>query len=117
MQILQIIITTFCAWLVHAGLVVIYIRAFASTSSLGFRLLHGAEIFLVMFLAFMFALPKIGSVSNILLVLVSLATLAVIDVTVFSVAKSWQEHFDAYHFITAFSAVALALLLANRLQN
>lgn len=117
MQIAQIILTTFFAWLIHAGLVILYVRAFASASALSFRLLHGVEIFLVMFLAFLFALPKIGPISNLILVLVSLATLAVIDVTVFNLAKNWQNHFDVYHFITAFSAVALALLAANKLQN
>lgn len=117
MSIWQIILTTLGAWLIHALLVTGYIRFFSSTSHIFFRAVHTAEIFIVMFGVFLFLLRTSNATNIFLLITVSLTTLLIIDLGVFGAVTDLQKRFDVFHFIAAFSAVTIAILLANKLAG
>ena len=111
-------LTTLLAFAIHAGLVAGYIRFFDKTSSVLFRIIHGAEIFAVVFAVFLLAHELSGKNPSLLIsIAISLGTLMAIDLVIFTLFPGLQRQFDAGHFITAYLMVGLAIYLANRLSS
>lgn len=111
---MSLILTTLLAWAVHAYLVGLYFPFFTDAHSLAFRLTHVTEIGLVMFVAFRLHLRFFKRVSYPKALLMVLGTLAAIDFVFFRLANPDFTAFDIWHFVAAFTTVAIALKLAHR---
>ena len=100
---------TLLAWLVHLGLASLYIRKL-DTKSLKFRLIHSAEIgLLVVIMMAIFDRP----LATLAIIWTILATLAILDLTLFLVRKSLIQKFDVLHFVVAYGMVTVVVLLFN----
>lgn len=111
---LKIILYTIVAWLIHFLIISIYLPEFDGTQSFYFRLIHATEVFAVMQIAFL-AFFKNNSSSIYFVIFVSLSTLIVIDIVVFSIFESLSTKFDLFHFVAAYSSIFFAILTAKLL--
>lgn len=113
---LPVLLTTIGAWLVHVGLVTTYMKAFASTHSVAFRIVYTLEISLVMGVAFALYFSKIAQPASLTTVLITvIGFLAVVDALLFGLAKNVRSTFDVGHFIIAYSIVIISLIVTRKI--
>lgn len=111
---MSLILTTLLAWAAHAYLVGLYFPYFTDALSLAFRLTHVIEIGLVMFFSFRLYFHFFKKISYPKALLIVLGTLAVIDFIFFRLANPDFTAFDIWHFVAAFSTVAISLKMAHK---
>lgn len=98
---------TLAAWLVHAGLVQLYLHRFPYTSW-QFSLVHGLELLIAPSIAFWIYFKYVNQLSPLAVVAVMLLTIAVIDVIVFS-----QFFPDGRKLLTFWNLVAPMAVLSG----
>jgi hypothetical protein len=100
------------AWLAHVLLVSMYASKFYDTGSLAFRALHMLEIAGIIFIVFWVYFRSFGSMSVGIVLLGIFVTLAILDGIGFVAIANAREMFDIWHFVAAYTSVALAVLAA-----
>lgn len=107
---------TVAAWLVHSLIAAGYSKLYDSTKSVGFRITHAAEIFTTLLITMTIyktlTEPTISIISAIATVL---GTLVILDGTSFAFANKLRQRFNVLHFIYAYTAITIAVVLAMQL--
>lgn len=107
---------TVVAWLVHGGLVSLYIDKFANTKALGFRLFHVLEISIVVCLMLFIYLKSVNPApSTASTAIIILGVLIVVDFILLLAMPSIRQKFDAWHFAAAYTVILSAIFLISRL--
>lgn len=104
---------TLVAWLAHSAMVGLYSKLFESTTSIAFRATHMLEIFITVVIMITLYKATVDSpVSATAAVLTVLVTLFILDGTVLALFETLRQKFDIGHFILAYLATILAVVLA-----
>jgi hypothetical protein len=107
-----LIVSVLLAWLAHGGLVLVYRKWFASTTTLSFRFAHALEIFLTTGIAmYIYASIVTNQPTVPAAIAVTLGALLVLDGILLAGVKSLRQSFDLWHFASAYFAVATAVMI------
>lgn len=105
------------AWLIHVGLVTTYMKLFANTHTIGFRIIYTLELALTFGIMLVIYLSKVSNPSRIsLILLTTIGFLAIVDATLGLTLKSVRSNFDIYHFVTAYIVTALTLVVIYKFK-
>lgn len=116
MDVLTLVIFTLVAWLVHLFLVGRYLRYFPNTKSREFRVVHVAEIGLVIMAMLALYFHAFDSdLSRAATAVVVLGTLVIVDILLFSASKRARRQFDWGHFAAAYGIIILLTLIYSEL--
>lgn len=116
MDVLRVVGVTLGSWLLHLASVAIYMPHTPHPKTLVFRSLHAIEIAVNILLIFgLYFLKLDGSLAPWAVAAIALITLMVVDGAIYLLwPKSWQ-HFDGWHVATAYSLIAITILLLGYL--
>lgn len=113
----MLIFLTLFAWGIHAGLVTVYSNVFSSTKLISFRILHTAEIGLMIAIVMLTYYSLTNESLSVLATLTTvLGTLLAIDLVVLLLSPSVREKFDAIHFVTAYISTIGVILLTYKFR-
>lgn len=105
------------AWLVHVALVTTYMKQFANTHSIAFRIVYALELALTFGMMLYFYLSKVHNPARLGLVLATaIGFLAIVDSALWLTQKSVRSNFDIYHFAGAYLFTSLVLYFVYK-QN
>lgn len=104
---------TLVMWGLHATLLSVYQRYIPHTKTLPFRFVHVFEIALLTSVVFWLYFSHQKGLSLVAVIGTCLATLALLDYFAFRLLASLRGQFDAWHFVAAYTAVVIGMLIAR----
>ena len=106
---------TLTTWVVHLALVTGYTKLFTNTHSLAFRILYALEITATFSLALGLYLHHVHQAPSLAFILITVfGFLALVDTALSLTVPSVRASFDVWHFIVAYSLLAISLALLYR---
>ncbi len=106
------------SWLVHVALVTAYMRQFADTHMVAFRLVYALELTTTFSLMLLIYLAKVHNPAGLGLVLAAtIGYLALVDTVLALTQASVRSNFDIYHFVAAYALTVCALTIIYKAKT
>lgn len=105
-------------WLVHVAFVTTYMKHFASTHTVAFRLVYAIELATTFSLMLIIYLSKVHNPAGLGLVLVTtIGYLTTADTALTLTQASVRSSFDIYHFVAAYALTICVLTIIYKVMT